>query len=374
MPEERDVIAYDAPAGVLTAPTTSAQPSRFGILGTSTLLRHLLLAVLGVIVLFIFIKSVSDVTSNEVTPIPYYVCAAAGLTLLVGLSGQISLGHGAFMMVGAYTFALIWPKWNTSHPNLAAIGTFAAAVVVSALFGAVVGVAAARLRGPYLAGATLALAVGLPSLTTYDKLSSHLKGNQGLSVAQLPPPSGLPKALTLDLFQWPLFVGGVCAIIVLWLTANLIRSRVGRSMRAVRDDEIAASLAGLSVARVQVLAFIVSAGWAGLGGALLALVNSNASPNEFQLQLSLALLAAVVIGGLGSLTGAVIGSIFVAMLNNYWARDLANALSISSGKVANNLPLLIYGVLLAVSMLIAPGGVAGILRRLFAIVGGGRRK
>jgi branched-chain amino acid transport system permease protein len=333
----------------------------------STLVRHTLVAVVGLLLVWGLVKGFSDATNNQFAPIPAYVCAAVGLTLLVGLSGQISLGHGAFMMIGAYTFALLWPKWSV-HPNLTMIGAFAAAVAVSAVAGGIVGVAAARLRGPYLAGATLALAIGLPSLTQYEKLADHLKGTQGLSVPSPAPPSGF------DFIQWPLFVGAVCAIVLLWLTANLMRSRVGRSMRAVRDDEVAASLAGLSVARVQILAFVVSAAWAGLGGALLAMANSNASPNAFGLSVSLTLLAAVVIGGLGSLTGAVIGSIFVVMLTNYWAHDLANALSISSAKVANNLPLLIYGVLLALAMLVAPGGVFGSVRRLIALVGPTRQR
>ena len=343
------------------APRTASSTDRYGVLSRSTLLRHTMFAVVGILLVWLMVKSFSASTNQELQLIPAYICAAIGLTLLVGLSGQISLGHGAFMMVGAYTFALLWPKWQL-HPNLTMIGAFAAAVATSAAAGAIVGVAAARLRGPYLAGATLALAVGLPSMTQYSKLSSHLKGSQGLSVPSAPQPHGF------DFVQWPLFVGLICCVVLLWLTANLMRSVVGRSMRAVRDDEIAASLSGLSVPRVQVLAFVVSAAWAGLGGALYALALSNASPAAFGLQLSLTLLAAVVIGGLGSLSGAVVGAVFVVMLTNYWAQDLSNALSISSGKVSNNLPLLIYGVLLALVMLVAPGGIVGSIRRLIALM------
>lgn len=324
----------------------------------STLLRHVLFTLIGLALALGVCKSINDAHAFEYVQIPAYACAAIGLTLLTGMTGQISLGHGAFMMVGAYTFALLWPKWTTD-PNLTMIGAFAAAMAVSAVFGGLVGVAAARLRGPYLAGATLALAVGLPSITFYEHLTSHLKGNQGLSVPILTSPGFFSDT------QWSLVVGVICVIALMFLTANIFRSRVGRSMRAVRDDEIAASLGGLSVPRVQVLAFVISAAWAGLGGALLALANSNASPSAFGLSVSLAVLAAAVIGGLGSLSGAVIGSIVVVMLNQSWAQDLANNLSISSAKVANNMYLVIYGVLLAVAMLIAPGGVMGILRRVF---------
>ena len=355
-------VRPEAPADRISqAPRTISATDQYGVLSRSTLLRHTLFTVVGLVIALAIVKGLSDAKAFQYVIIPAFACAAIGLTLLVGLSGQISLGHGAFMMVGAYAFALLWPHWSV-HPNLTIIGGFAAAMVVSALFGGLVGIAAARLRGPYLAGATLALAVGLPSLTQYEHLSDHLKGSQGISLGTLTSPGFFSDV------QWSLVIGILCVTVLLWFTANLVRSRVGRSMRAVRDDEVAASLSGLSVARVQVLAFVVSASWAGLGGALLALANSNASPGAFGLTLSLEILAAAVIGGLGSLTGAVVGSIFVVMLTNYWAQDLANALSINSQKVANNLPLLIYGVLLALAMLVAPGGIIGSLRRLIALI------
>jgi branched-chain amino acid transport system permease protein len=364
MSDDQAEVRPEAPADRISqAPRTMSSTDAYGVLSRSTLLRHTVFLVVGLVIVLAIVKGLSDAKAFEYVLIPAYACAAIGLTLLVGLSGQISLGNGAFMMVGAYTFALLWPHWSV-HPNLTIIGAFAAAMVVSALFGGLVGIAGARLRGPYLAGATLALAVGLPSLTQYEHLSGHLKGSQGLSLGAI---TLLSPGLFSDV-QWSLVIGVLCVAVLLWLTANLASSRVGRSMRAVRDDEVAASLSGLSVARVQVLAFVVSAAWAGLGGALLALANSNASPGAFSLTLSLAILAAAVIGGLGSLTGAVVGSIFVVMLTNYWAQDLADALSISSQKVANNLPLLIYGVLLALSMLVAPGGIVGSVRRLIALI------
>jgi branched-chain amino acid transport system permease protein len=355
-----------SPAGALTAPTSATARDRFGVLSRSTLLRHTLFAVVGVGLAILLTHLISDVRANDIVQIPAFACATIGLTLLVGLSGQISLGHGAFMMVGAYTFALLWPKWQT-HANLTLIGAIAAAAAISAVAGAIVGVAAARLRGPYLAGATLALAVGLPSLTTYSKLSSHLRGSQGITI----PTPNAPGYW--DFVRWPLFIGVVCVIVVLWVTANIGRSRLGRSMRAVRDDEIAASLSGLSVARVQVIAFVISAAWAGVGGAILALVNSNVSPNAFGLSLSLSLLAAVVIGGLGSGTGAVVGSIFIVLLTNRWAQDVSSALSIHSGKVSNNLPLLIYGALLALVMLVFPGGIWGAVGAVRRRISAGRR-
>jgi branched-chain amino acid transport system permease protein len=366
MADERDIATEDTIGRASQAPRTMSSTDRYGVLGRSTLLRHVLFTVVGLLVALAICKQIDDAHAFEYVQIPAIACAAIGLTLLTGLSGQISLGHGAFMMVGAYTFALCWQHWQL-HANLTMIGAFAAAMVVSAAFGGLVGIAAARLRGPYLAGATLALAVGIPSVPSWEKVSDHLKGNEGLSVNSLFSPGFFSDT------QWALVVGVICVILLLFLTANIMRSRVGRSMRAVRDDEVAATLAGLSVPSVQVLAFIVSAAWAGLGGALYALALNNASPNAFQLTVSLEILAAVVIGGLGSLTGAVVGSIFVVMLTQTWAQDLANQLSISSDKVTNNLPGLIYGVLLAGVMLVAPGGLVGVVRRVVALAGPRRR-
>jgi branched-chain amino acid transport system permease protein len=260
------------------------------------------------------------------------------------------------MAVGAYTFALLLRNWQSSHGNLELIGLFAACVAVAALFGAVVGLAAARLRGPYLAGATLALALGLPSLASYSKLQGHLGGSNGLTVTPPNPPGGY------DVNRWPALVCCIAAVVTLWFLANVMRSRVGRSFRAVRDDEVAAALCGLSVARVQVVAFVISAGCAGLGGGLLAFVNQTVGPQAFDLSLSLSLLAAVVFGGLGSLAGAVYGSVLVWMLP-FWSHDLTNALSLHSQKVSNNLPLMVYGVVLAVAMLAVPDGLQGGLRR-----------
>src|SRR5947209_2285413 len=345
------------PAGALVAPKTATRNDRFGILSRSMLLRHTLFALVGFGLLLVLIQVLDDYRNTQLAPIALTTCAAAGLTLLVGLSGQISLGNGAFMLVGAYTTALLLEHWHTAHGNLQLIAVFAASIVVSSLFGAIVGVAGARLRGPYLAGATLALAIVLPQIVNYGHLATQLGGNNGISVISPNPPSGW------DLYRWQALLSATAAIIVLWFLANVSRSRIGRSLRAVRDDEISASLSGLSVPRLQVLAFVISAGCAGLAGGLLAIVSLVAGPGAFPLALSLGLLAAVVFGGLGSLAGAVYGSIFVTLLPQ-WSPDVSWALNIHSDKITNNIPLVVYGVVLAVAMLAVPNGVQGALLRL----------
>jgi branched-chain amino acid transport system permease protein len=153
------------------------------------------------------------------------------------------------------------------------------------------------------------------------------------------------------------------ALITLVLLANLARSRVGRSWRAVRDDEVAASLAGLNVARLQILAFVVSAACAGLGGALLAVVTGIVAPGAYTLTLSIALLTAAVLGGLGTLPGALWGSLVLVLVPTYLT-NVASSHGLS-GAASSSIPIAAYGVVLIAVMLLFPSGIQGGLRRLF---------
>ncbi|HKN96707.1 MAG TPA: branched-chain amino acid ABC transporter permease [Pseudonocardiaceae bacterium] len=320
----------------------------------STLLRHLIWAVVGGAVLYVISISLGQFQDLEFAQICYTAIAAAGLTVLSGLSGQISLGHGAFMAVGAYSTALLL---NNQHWALAAV--LVLSTLITAVVGLVFGVAAARLRGPYLAGVTLALAIGLPTLANYSGLQNQLGGNNGLILTPSPPPLSLGADFPLE--RWQAWITGLCLVITLFLLANLVTSRIGRDMRLLREDEDAAALSGVRVARTQVLAFSVSAAAAGLGGALLAWVNSLAAPGAFPLQLSLALLTAAVVGGLGSLAGAVYGAVIVTLLP-MWSMDVAQAAGLSQNVYAN-IPLVVYGVVLFVVVVLFPGGIqAGLVR------------
>jgi len=319
----------------------------------STLLRHLIWAVLGGIGLYLLSIWLSPFHDLQLAQICYTAVAAAGLTVLSGLSGQISLGHGALMAVGAYSTALL-----LAHQHWKLGFVLIVATAITAAVGVLVGAAAARLRGPYLAGATLALAVGLPSLANYHKLRETLGGANGLTVTSGPPPLSLGETFPVE--RWQAWICGLCLIITLLLLANLVRSRVGRDMRLVREDEDAAALSGVHVARVQVLTFTISAACAGLGGGLLAWVNSLAAPGAFPLSLSLSLLTAAVLGGLGSLAGAVYGSVIVTLLPT-WSSDIAQSAHLSRNVYAN-VPLVIYGVVLIGVIVLFPGGLqAGLL-------------
>jgi branched-chain amino acid transport system permease protein len=323
----------------------------------STLLRSLALVTVGAVVLAILSDVIGDYNDLQLATGAYYFAVLAGLTVLAGQSGQISLGQGALMAIGAYTVALLIGKegWGL-------IPALLAAVAVTALVGAPVGAAASRLRGPYLAGATLAFAVGLPALA--DKFPGLFGGENGLTINPRTPPSFLGTGFSLE--HWEAWIACAGALIVMFALYNLTHSGIGRSLRAVRDDEIAASLCGMRVARSQTLAFVVSAACAGLGGGLLTIVLQLAQPGAFPLQLSLSLLTGVVLGGLGSLVGAIWGAALLVLLPN-WTNDLAHAFSLST-KVSANLPLAIYGLVLIGAMLLWPSGIQGGVQALVGFV------
>jgi branched-chain amino acid transport system permease protein len=325
-----------------------------------TLVRHLALAAAGALVLYLVTSNVSAYRNFQIANVGYYVVAVAGLTLLTGLNGQISLGHGALMMVGAYTAALLLERDDPLPTTVVMV----LCVIMTAVVGALVGAAAARLRGPYLAGATLAFAVGLPGLTSH--YSGKLGGDNGLTVITGPPPESLGFDFPLERWQaWITLTGALITLVVL---ANLASSRFGRSFRAVRDDEVSAELAGIHVARTQVLAFVISAACAGLAGGLLAIVSGQATPGAFSVALSLALLAGAVLGGLGSLAGAVYGAIALVALPAL-SQNMSERFDFGTD-VKSNLPLLVYGTLLVVVMLAAPQGLQGGVRRLFGLFRG----
>jgi branched-chain amino acid transport system permease protein len=342
------------------APSAQAAGGR-SFLPRSTLLRHLVVLVAGAVLAVVLLEITDPFTNSQLATLTYYAIAAGGLTVLTGMNGQISLGHGALMAVGAYTTALLLEDPRDALP-LPVI--FLIAVAITTAVGALVGAAAARLHGPYLAGATLALAVGLPGLALYFR--NTLGGEQGLRVRAPQPPdvfkdfiawvSGNPASGT----KWLAYVGAICLLITFFLLANLVRSRIGRTWRAVRDQEVAAELAGINLGAWRVLAFVVSAACAGLAGGVLALVVRLAAPSGFTLVLSLALLTAIVIGGLGSLLGALLGSALLVFLPPF-VTGLGGDLGLSQTEAAQLAPF-VYGVVLILAMIFAPAGLVGTIR------------
>ena len=228
------------------------------------------------LVVYILSNIVDEWRAYQGATVAVFVVAIASIILLTGYSGQISLGHGALLAVGAYTAALAQiyfsaPIWIC----------FVAAVLMTALVGAILGTAAARLSGPYLAGTTLAFAVGLPSIANQFSI---LGGEQGISFDAGWPPLSLGETFTQ--YKWFLWIATLAALISMWWVQNILRSRYGRGWRALKSNEVAAELSGITIGRSKVLAFTVSAGIAGLAGALLAMTMNNVSPSSFPLALS----------------------------------------------------------------------------------------
>ncbi|MBY9074686.1 branched-chain amino acid ABC transporter permease [Nocardioides sp. WL0053] len=342
-----------------------ALPARLSRVSESTLLRHLVLALAGMVVIVLVLESTSAFRNGQLTAMAYLGIAAGGLTVLTGLNGQLSLGHGAFMAIGAYTTALFL---QDTEPALPVVGVLVVATLVTLLVGAVVGVAAARLHGPYLAGATLALAVAVPGIAVY--FTDTLGGEQGLNVLLPEIPDWFADAVffltanDMTTTRYVAYIGWIALVLTFVLLANLSRSRVGRTWRAVRDDEVAAEIAGINLARARVLAFVVSTACAGLAGGVMALAVRITAPSGFMLTLSLTLLTAVVLGGLGSLLGALIGAALLTFLPQV-ATGFGADLGLSDVQSAELAPLA-YGLVMMLVILLAPAGIVGSVRGWWA--------
>ncbi|AWB93943.1 branched-chain amino acid ABC transporter permease [Aeromicrobium chenweiae] len=326
-----------------------------------TLARHLLLLLAAGAGVVALTYGLSPYRNYQLATMAAYLCATAGLTVLVGLSGQLSLGHGALMAVGAYACALSSAELGdrgTTGPLLLLV-PLAAAVLAAAVVGGVVGLAGARLHGPYLAGLTLTLTIVVPAITT--TFASRLGGDQGLSVLVEPAPAGLGATFPLE--RWQAWIACGAALLTVFLLANLVHGRFGREMRAVRDDEVAARLAGIDVGRTKVVVFVVSAATAGLGGGILAVLTQAVSPGAFSLAFSLFLLMAVVIGGIGHLAGAVWGALLLVALPELTGSvaDRIDASPALAERLDGNLSLLVFGLVLVLVTIVFPRGIHGLV-------------
>ena len=220
--------------------------------------------------------------------------------------------------------------------------------MAAAIGGALLGLAAARLSGPYLAGTTLALAIGLPSIANQFPI---LGGEQGISFDIGLPPASLGEDFTQ--YKWYFWISWTVALITLYWLRNILNSRYGRGWRGVRSNDVAAELAGIHVGRNKVLAFTISAGLAGLAGALLAMTISLASPGVFPLALSFSLATGAVLSGVTTLGGIMIGSVTLVAIPEI---ALAIANRYGSETITTNLPGLLVSALLILTVLFVPNG------------------
>jgi branched-chain amino acid transport system permease protein len=289
-----------------------------------------------------------------------YAIAVLGLILLTGFNGQISLGHGAFFAVGAYTSAVLidqanWPYW----------ATLPVAAILCFIVGYVFGLPALRLEGHYLALATFALAVAVPQFLKYRHFEWFTNGVQGINIFKPDPPFGLPVSSD----QWMYLIVLVVAAIMFWLAHNLLDSRTGRAMMAIRDHSMAASTMGVNVAHYKTMVFGISALYTGVAGSLHAIIFEFVAPDSFRFELSIAILVGAVVGGIASLPGAVIGGVFVQVIEKY-ADALTKKISAAVHLPLDLEPWTIYGIALILLMYIMPMGIAGGVAQLWRRIRG----
>jgi branched-chain amino acid transport system permease protein len=323
--------------GVAAPPAGLAQPRT---IATRLTARHLVIIAMIAVALIIPWLATSFVTF-QLTQVMIYGLAILGLNLLTGFNGQFSLGHSAFYGIGAYTAAILMHNYDVSY-----IWTLPAAGGVCFVVGFLFGLPALRLQNLYLALATFTLAIAMPQILKFHGIEGWTGGVQGLVIDQPDPPAFLP----IDGDQWLYYFTLLVVLVMFAAAANLICSRTGRAIMAIRDNPIAAAAMGINTSLYKTLTFGVSALYTGVAGALGALAVAFVAPDSFTIFLSISLLVGLVIGGVGSIPGCLFGGLFVLYVPNI-------AESISTGLAGA-----IYGVILLVVIFVMPAGAAGFAR------------
>jgi len=277
----------------------------------------------------------------QLTLVMVYGLAILGLNLLTGFNGQFSLGHSAFYGIGAYTAAILMEQFDLTY-----YWTLPCAGLVCFVVGFLFGLPALRLQGLYLALATFALATAMPQILKFQPLEPLTGGVQGIVILKSDPPPGVP----LDADQWLYFLTLVVLLLMFAGARNLVTSRTGRAIMAIRDHPIAAASMGINTALYKTLTFGVSAFYTGVAGALGAITVQFVAPDSFTFLLSVSLLVGLVVGGVGSIPGSLFGGIFVLFVPNIAER------------VSTGLAGAIYGLILLLVIYVMPAGAAGFMR------------
>jgi branched-chain amino acid transport system permease protein len=275
--------------------------------------------------------------------------AVLGLNLLTGFNGQFSLGHGAFYAVGAYTAAILMDRLDVPY-----WATVPAAAIVCFIVGYLFGLPALKLEGLYLALATFALALAVPQMLKYRWLEDLTGGVQGIVLLKPEVPFGLP--LSED--QWLYYFCLVTMVILYWAAANMLNSRSGRAIKAIRDQPLAAGTMGIDLALYKTITFGISAAYTGIAGALSASAIAFVAPDSFNIFLSIKFLIGLVVGGIGSLAGSVIGGIFYVLVDNS-AQALSQFVKNDLGLPFDLSAYTVFGVLLIAIIYLMPMGIAG---------------
>jgi branched-chain amino acid transport system permease protein len=307
--------------------------------------KHVLIPLLGLLAVLIIPFALDDYFVFRLSMVMGTAIALLGLNILTGYNGQISLGHGAFYAIGAYSAAIAIGQ--LAVPYWLAVP---AAGIVCLCFGMLFGLPALRLEGLYLALATFALGVALPQLLKYKRLAPYTGGVQGLTLDKPGAPFGLP--LSAD--QWLYFFSLVWLLVCFALARGILRSHAGRAILAIRDQPTAAAAMGIDVARYKTLCFGISAMYTGIAGALSAISVQFVAPDSFSILVSIELLVGIVVGGIASLAGAIYGAFFIRFVP---------ALTEEISRSATGA---IYGLVLIGFVYLMPFGISGFVTRLSA--------
>ncbi len=322
-------------------PTDTREPPVAMIAGMPMTTWRLIALGVGLVVLAVVPFVMKNFYIFQITLAIIYAIAILGLNLLTGFNGQFSLGHSAFYAIGAYTAAIMMDGFDINYA-----WTLPAAAIVCFIFGFLFGLPALRLEGVYLALATFALAIAIPQMLKSSLVEHWTGGVQGITIIKPDAPFGLP----LNSDQW-LYLFTIIVAVVMYVCANnLVKSRTGRALIAIRDHPIAASAMGINVSLYKSLTFGVSALYTGVAGALGAIAISFVAPDSFTFSLAIALFVGLVVGGTGSIPGTFFGGLFVLFVPNIaeqFSKGLAGA---------------VYGIILLLVIYLMPTGAAGLVR------------
>src|ERR1044071_7101278 len=294
-------------------------------------------AIAAAAVLPVFVK---NFILFQLTLAMVYGIAILGLCLLTGINGQFSLGHSAFFAIGAYTAAIMMDRLGINY-----LWTLPVAGIVCLGFGFLFGLPALRLHGIYLALATFSLAVATPQILKSGPLEHWTGGVQGTVIIKPDAPFGL--RLSSD--QWLYYLTLLIVVVMFAAAANMINSRTGRALIAIRDNPIAARAMGIDISIYKSLTFGVSAFYTGVAGALGAIVIQFVAPDSFTFSFAIALFVGLVVGGVNSIPGTLFGGLFVLFVPNiaeHFSKGLAGA---------------VYGLILILVIYLMPSGAAGLV-------------
>ena len=326
---------------MLQRPVEAREPPVATIAGVTLPVWRIVLLGIGLVILAAIPFMMKSFFIFQITLAIIYAIAILGLNLLTGFNGQFSLGHSAFYAIGAYTAAIMMENLGISY-----VWTIPVAAIVCFVFGFLFGLPALRLEGIYLALATFALAIAIPQALKSTVVEHWTGGVQGIVIIKPDAPFGLP----LNSDQWLYIFTAAVAIVMYVCATNLVKSRTGRALIAIRDHPVAASAMGINVSLYKSLTFGVSALYTGVAGALGAIAISFVAPDSFTFVLAVALFVGLVIGGVASIPGTIIGGFFVLFVPNiaeHFSKGLAGA---------------VYGIILLLIIFVMPMGAAGLGR------------